>query len=316
MSSSIPVDFTGKSLITNPLNIIDVIKQAESMFVNEHGDVMKGDLNLNMHRLNGIPEPTLDDDATNMKFVNDMINVIEKNIKKSIEDNHEKIKNNIHKVLSMKIDDYAIIKSKASLKFWVSAHYPHGLSKSSGEFRNLVTDEPLYIKGDPYIYYEEHPAMYFPKNSRIVSDFSFGNEYTFFLIAKKYYDEGRLFTSSYGNSCMGWWSKYHEMLSIDGNLSGNRNISDNKIHLCILRSTFNESANNCEIVFWNGSSIIRSLLYEGSYSWKEIVIGQPIMYSEESLKGYVYECLCYDKPLTDPEINYLKKTFRKYYNYE
>ena len=168
-----PVDFAGGTLTFNQDSMIE---QAESLFLNEYGDSMKGDLNMNGNKILNVPDPKLDGDAVNKKYVDAISNM------KELED---RIMKNVHSVYKIRLTEYLEISKISNIQFWVSAHYPYGFHEYTNWIIDLVPERNTIIYGDLKIKFNEHPAFYFSGKTRIISHYKFGTVYTFFLLAKK-----------------------------------------------------------------------------------------------------------------------------------
>ena len=98
MSSYIPTNFAGGIFNYNSKSI--TLDQVESRFINESGDIMKGDLNMNGNKLRNIPDPKLGGDAVNKKYVDSISNMIE-----GISMKVNKVKNDINDVISKNLKE-------------------------------------------------------------------------------------------------------------------------------------------------------------------------------------------------------------------
>ena len=75
----------GGSLNTNSVNYNELINKSKSIFVEESGDTMEGNLDLNQHRIINLQTPIDDNDAVNKKYIYLVIENIESFMKQKIE---------------------------------------------------------------------------------------------------------------------------------------------------------------------------------------------------------------------------------------
>ena len=307
MSSSMPVNIAGGTITYDTSSLL---KQVDNNYVSETGDKMRGNLNMGSHKLLGIPDPKNNDDAVNLKYVNKIKDDNEYKINNIITTTNEALKSLndvshdvkklmsnsfVHKALNMRLGDYTTISQMDSLKFWASGHYPYGLHSSSGLFKDCSAyasstassnfsdseknPDKLNFRGNLKIKYNEFQSFYFDGNSRIVSEYFFKQNYTFFFLAKRSpisTEAGRLFTSSTQNSVLGWWSFYHECLWIGGELiKENYSIADDKIHLWCLSSKWETSGDlnkptSLMRTYFNGTKLIHA-----RYKSIELLLANP-----------------------------------------
>ena len=234
-------------------------------------------------------------------------------------------------IINMRMADYSNMLKLGGLKFWVSGYYPYGLLNSSADYKNLYDNKPLSIKGKIKLKFEEYKSIYLNGDGRIKSTFAFDKDFTFFFLAKRTSDKGRLFTSSKYNSAMGWWDVYHQLLWVAGDLKTTyqRINGDDKLHLWILTCQINGEGVKWEFydgdkllanVFQVTSSFPRVSTSQGTKPlfpiWGNVVIGLPENNKNESGIGYLYECICFDIVLDFINIKAIKVFLNKYYKYE
>ena len=75
MTRIIPTNFTGGTL---SFNFDDINEQAETRFVNEHGDTMRGELNMNGYQIKNVGDPIDGDDVVTNKYLTDLLKDINK----------------------------------------------------------------------------------------------------------------------------------------------------------------------------------------------------------------------------------------------
>ena len=217
----------------------------------------------------------------------------------------------------MRMADYSNMVKLSGFKFWVSGYFPYGLHNASGDYRNLFDNKPLHIKGKIKLKYEEHRAIHLNGDGRIKSTFAFDKDFTFFFLAKRTSDKGRLFTSAQYNNSMGWWDVYHQLLWIAGDLitTYSQIKADDKIHLWILTCQVIDNTvkdNGVKWEFYDGDKLRASVFQVASSFrivtashghkvffpiWGNVVIGLPAIFKNESGIGYLYECICFDTVL-------------------
>ena len=74
-------------------------------------------------------------------------------------------------------------------------------------------------------------------------------------------------------------------------------LSDNEIHLWILRAKRLQKGED-NITFYDGDVKVDTSTQRATSKWHQVVIGQPQRFQEESLKGYVYEVICFNIALS------------------
>ena len=219
------------------------------------------------------------------------------------------------KIIGERLENYKKIQKIANLKFWISGAFPYGFRSESMDYKDLSDENiKLHTLGTLSLKFSDHKAFYFDGTSSILSDYKFQAKYTFFLLAKKYpstNNPGRIFTSRERNNVVGWWRYCHKILWLEGNLHTVKNVdTEEEIHLWILWS------DGYNIKYWDGNNVIPIINLNYITRFDNIVIGQPILFKDEALKGYVYETICFNRNLIDSEIKEIKDLLSIYYKYE
>ena len=218
---------------------------------------------------------------------------------------------------------YQIIQKMPGLKFWISGYYPKGFHhQSSNNFVDLSnssqTGENIAHQGQLELRIKDYPCIFLDGETNIRSSFVFSYEYTFFLLGRKLLTKasGRLFSSEKGNNVLGWWESYDQTLWANQEIYRKKHSADKEIHLWIVR-VFNKDpeSDKGEITFYDGDfHLVTTSFYKTKYY--NVVLGQPVLYKKESLKGYIYEVICFDYGLKDEEIETVRNFIKTYYSYK
>jgi hypothetical protein len=175
---------------TVPSDVLTISK-ANDLFVNEHGDDMKGILDMKNNKIINVAEPTDIKDATTKKYVDDSVSKSRVVIPDYLTSDVTK-----DAIRHLKYD---IISKKYGVKFWISGFYNNLFQPNAG-FEHPFVGSTTFSKDLPV----ENNAILFKKDSYIVSDFQFGDIYTFIGIVERT-SPGRVFTSLTGNKFFGYW---------------------------------------------------------------------------------------------------------------
>lgn len=285
------------------------VARANRLFVNESGDSMKGPLNMKNNKIIGVGEPTEETDVTNKKYIDTEVN----NIKMEMTKLYAQIF-----VFAAQIDanmiryiKYKIILDTLSPKFWVSGYNPPvipmiGTSKFSQDLINRFSEFP------------ENPnkSILFKKRSYVVSDYEFGQNYTFIGITKRL-TPGRVFTSFTGNKYFGYWRDKINVAWHDGQVLPPVSGAAGGSGAGAITKWSNLSSSDGAIVFVYISEDNRKFLYNNNVlvfdnelrftpkntTWGKLVLGD-VMFGEGA-EFQLYECLGFDRVLHNDEIEYI-----------
>ena len=257
-----------------------------------------------------------------------------------VEEGLKNIKSDIMRnVFIHRLQSYKDILKTYKPKFWISGFYPYGLHGGSWDYKDLSFDTVYMdyiveskethetnittIYGNLKLKFDEYSAIYFDGHCRIKSAFSFKTDYTFFLLAKKQNlgnkNEGKFFTSVNKDSVLGWWRNLDRVLWVDNlhkGMAGDNvepHLSDSNIHLWILRSKYDGGHKH---QFWDENTLLyNEIVNDFGYidNWDNVIIGEPILFKNDSLKAFLYEVICFDKALDNNEIELIKAFLSKYY---
>ena len=250
-----------------------------------------------------------------------------KTVQKSLEETNNNFHHKISSISSLKrLEDYNIIHKMKGLKFWISGYYPKGfhhqspngfVDLSNSSFGDLV-GENISHQGQLKLRFNDYPCIFLDGETNIRSSFNFLYEYTFFFLGRKLHKKasGRLFSSGKGNNVLGWFGIYDQTLWVNQEIYRKKHSSDKEIHLWIVR-VFDKDPESAkgEITFYDGDfQLVTTSFYKTKYY--NVVLGQPVLYKAESLKGYIYEVICFDYGLNDEEIKTVRNFIKKYYSYK
>ena len=185
--------------------------------------------------------------------------------------------------------DYKHILDTLQPKFWVSSTFPFGLNDEATTLKELTGNG---MKVTNIV----NSDLKFSFTSRIQSTVTFGNKFTFIIKARKMSKRasGCLFAADRGYKCFGWMGAYIKSLYMDSEVYGitrNKTMDDLKVHTYML------VANNDLKAFYDEKNIVETTKI-GADTLGKIVLGKPIFASVFQ----VYECIGFDKVLTESEL--------------
>ena len=129
----------------------------------------------------------------------------------------------LHTIEKERRKDYNYILQKYKPNFWLSAMFPYSFAYYTHEawdFKDL-SNNGLKIVDVPELKMDvqHHIGIYFDSKCRIKSEYSFSNNFTFFIICRKNNTTGRLITGKWGNIVLGYWSNHSDVVHFNEFLS-------------------------------------------------------------------------------------------------
>ena len=154
-----------------------------------------------------------------------------------------------------------------------------------------------------------HIGIYLTKESRIRSNFTFTDSFSFFILCRKApKEEGRFITGKWGNIVLGFWQKMKDVIHMNEFISKGDSADSDALYFIVLRSDRKSKYIYFKNVFEDTWS---AHLRKSLPSFGQLVIGEPITFTKESMSGWIYECICFDYFIDDPKeiISFIKKYY-------
>lgn len=211
---------------------------------------------------------------------------------------------------------YHSILDKYKPKFWLSAMFPYGFAEKQNfepwAMKDLC-ENGINIYNTPILKMDadHHIGIYLGTDVRIKSSFSFTDTFSFFILCRKANknDVGRFITGIWGNIVVGFWGKNKDVVHINEFLVRGSETTNNELYFFYIRSERKLKYVYLSNVF---DDIHIMHLKEGIFpNFKQVVIGQPITFTKESMAGWIYECICFDNFIEDPKeiVSFIKKYY-------
>ncbi len=287
-------------LLNQANNNTPSISQLDIRYVNQSGDELRGDLDLNNHKITNVGDPAADKDCVTKAYVDSKLLII----------------NNPFIPGVKRYYDYLFIKDSYNPNFWISSYYNDGLiiinEDEYERVNNLVElTGSGYTTNGTFTYESTLKRLHFTNVNRfnIISKTSYSTQYTFILIMSQANGaQGRLFTSATGNRLFGYWDYRFGSLYIDDTLNAlnGKGVNDGQRYIFTLRND-----NGQKTAFINNEQYYNS--NRGGNNWGKIVIGDSLSLATEPGDGYVYEAICFNKALSNGQISSIYKKLVKYY---
>ena len=194
--------------------------------------------------------------------------------------------------------------------------FPFGFENTRNDIWDFqdLSGNGLMIREHPELtMYNEHLiAIYFNTISRIKSQYTFSNEFSFFILCRKadMNNIGRLITGRWGNIVIGFWNKYKDFVHINKKIYSGTLVEKTNLEFFVLRYDNKDKYIYYENVF---GKISRITLVESLSKFDQIVLGKPTTFSKETQTGFIYECICFNYFIKDPDeiIDFIKRYYIK-----
>jgi len=154
--NTIPTRFSGKTL---SFNTDDVLVQVEANFINERGDKMRGNLNMNGNKIINVSKPNENTEVVNKEYIDDMFKIYDTLFKKLTDDNIKsgkflnKLKEDFNKSVSSirdsvskKVEDFTVIETSMKEKIKDFDVLCKTSSKNINDYNQKIIEQNKIIK--------------------------------------------------------------------------------------------------------------------------------------------------------------------------
>ena len=248
------------------------------------------------------------DDFT--KKVNKNLDKVEKEYKANFDNLYSHLIDKNHRKVYLDLQ-------KFKPKIWLSALYPYGFENQRyldhWQYSNLGTStEKLKIYGYPKLKLDKdnHVGFYFNAASRIILPNN-SSDYTLIILCRKEdaYDKGRLITGDHGNAVIGFWKNFTYVLWLNENVFIGEVATDNMYTFVLTKK--DDKIKFLVNLTWREKTVDTSTFYK----IQNIILGRPFIVPNETISGYIYEFILFDKSLEIFKINLvlgmLKLSYKK-----
>jgi hypothetical protein len=269
------------------------ISKGDRIYINDSGDSMHGDLNMQGHTIKNAADPVDKKDVATKEYIDRIKNEFDLLL---INLPNYLSKNDIDKDI-IRYLNYNIILNKYKPKFWVSGFFFNGFEITKNSNKTEIFSESI-IKCKHYTTLSViNGAIHFRKNDYIVGDFEFSNNFTFIGIVEKSTD-GRVFSSLTGNKYFGFWKDKMNVAYQDKEISRIAAVSATTDRRIVVY----KSNGNVKKLFNNNIKVIDSLVIQ-THNWGRLVVGDTVF--NEGAEFKLYECLGFNVCLEKDDINYI-----------
>ena len=217
--------------------------------------------------------------------------------------------------LTVRYLKYSYIKNNFKPTFWVSGFFNQGVKVmdnttlvNSTAIKEITGSDSVnrgtftFTKED-----DDNISLRLDGSNKITSNVKYQNFYTFILIMSKDLNSiGRLFNNSTENQLFGFWSNQVGSIWLNDDVKINHKINDGKRKFMILRNN-----DDSKDAWLNGEQYVTNA-GQGDRNWGHYVsVGTNVF--NENAKGKMYEVICFNKALSNDDIEIITDRLKEYY---